>query len=153
VAKKGSPEYFAERMDRLSMEFPAKAARLVRRVAVVVDQVLVMGTPVDTGRARAGWTATVGEARANDPGYFGPPGDTRLAGQATRQAQVAAQISIAMYKPGSPPIYIANVVPYISYLERGTSTQAPHGMIWQAVWAGRSAMRRFLRDEPLLKGK
>lgn len=73
---------------------------IVRRVAVDLHGRITLRTPVDTGRARAGWG--LGEVPS-------VPGIQPITGH--------------------QPVYITNNVPYIVYLEQGSSQQAPIGMV------------------------
>ena len=84
------------------------------RVIHDIHNRVTMRTPVDTGRARASWQITTG-APSNfvpAPGTYGPPPP-----------------------PATPPmsikdtVYITNNIPYIEYLENGTSDQSPTGMV------------------------
>lgn len=80
----------------------------IRAMALEFIKEVIPRTPVDTGRARAGWTL---ERRGPDNSYFRV--NTRLFGGAEGQ--------------------IFNGVPYISYLELGSSQQAPGGFVRQTL--------------------
>lgn len=100
----------------------------IRTTVLAVDAALVMNTPVDTGRARSNWIASL-----NAP-------------------------SVAMVEPGQKPdtgaavasfkvtdtAYIANNLPYIRRLNEGHSQQAPAGFVEMAVQSGvNAANKRF----------
>lgn len=104
-------------------------SKVIRGTALVIDQVLVTTTPVDTGRARANWIATVG---APAEGADLPPDPTGQAALAQAQAVVGG------YRLEMGPLFISNNVPYIGALDNGHSKQAPHGMTAQALAAGRA---------------
>lgn len=79
---------------------------------------IVENTPVDSGLARANWkigTSLTGKILdiTNDP--------------------LADLNSITTEKVKGSHIYIENNIPYIEFLENGSSKQAPRGMIRQAI--------------------
>ena len=92
------------------------------RVIHDIHNRVTMRTPVDTGRARASWQITTGA-----PSTFVPAPATydSTAGGAAYQPP----------PPITPPmsikdtVYITNNIPYIEYLENGTSDQSPTGMV------------------------
>lgn len=89
-------------------------------VKVVIDlwRRLTSYTPVDTGRARAGWVIAKGERTAGyrpPEGFYGPPA-----------------LPPVPYAKGQD-IYIANNVQYIGMLDEGHSMQAPDGFSERAT--------------------
>lgn len=102
--------------------------QLCQRIALDIDQRLVLATPVDTGRARSNWLASVGQPRTDEVG-------TRDAGSAI--AEAAGVINAA---PDFPLIYLSNNLPYIKRLNEGSSKQAPAAFVETAVDA---AVRPF----------
>lgn len=96
-----------------------------REVAVTLGLQLVskvsVGTPVDRGRARAGWNIAEGKIDTSVP----PPVEE---GQA-----IPAKTYSAEGLTGKSVIYITNSLPYIVPLEYGHSQQAPHGMLRIAI--------------------
>lgn len=110
------------------------ATELVRRVALLVDSAVVLQTPVDTGRARANWQASVGEAKS---GTLPAPASPGLG---VTQALESAASAVASYK-GQVAIHITNNLPYIQRLNEGHSQQAPAGFVQKAMLAGVTAVR------------
>lgn len=134
----------ADRMNFVSKEFITRATQMVRRVALTVHQVVVVGTPVDTGRARSNWFVSFGspvirneESPADQSASLGA-----RKRQATQHAIDQGSPVIASWRLGAGDIYVANGVPYIGDLDRGTSRQAPTGMVKQAVIAGRRVLKQ-----------
>jgi hypothetical protein len=78
-----------------------------------------MRTPVDTGRARGNWTATVGHRSAGSTDGVDPIGGSTVA-----NAQ-----AVANGWDGNGSIFLTNNLPYIERLEHGHSGQAPSGMV------------------------
>lgn len=140
---------FANRMNFTSDHLVGQVQRMVRSVALAVHQTVVLGTPVDTGRARGNWFVSVGGAVFNnqDPTFV-----DQQASHSTRRRQ-ATQHSldqgapvIATWRLGAGDIFVSNGVPYINSLDQGSSSQAPAGMVQRAVLAG----RRVLKETKLL---
>ena len=91
--------------------------KVFRKIALDIDSSVILGTPVDTGRARGNWFTTIG----NPSGAVDAGGS---AGKAIGQLNAA----VAQLKLGDT-IWMANNLPYINRLENGWSKQAPAGMV------------------------
>lgn len=114
---------FAASLDKVARQVPQKANQIKRKVALQVLNGVVLRTPVDTGRAKGNWQATL-EAPATVV-------LDRL--DKTGQATIAeGQTVIGQAQPGQD-IWITNNLPYIGRLERGHSKQAPAGMVAQTL--------------------
>lgn len=99
---------------------------MVRQVALAADQAIVVGTPVDTGRARANWIAQIGSASdAVLPEPASPLG-------ATQASLDNAENIIRGYLAGSS-IHLTNNLPYIQRLNDGYSRQAPANFVENAI--------------------
>ncbi|AGN30435.1 hypothetical protein SXAG_00154 [Synechococcus phage S-CBS4] len=95
----------------------------VRYLCLDLFKNVVQGTPVDTGRARANWQATI-----NTPAT-GSTEDTDKQGGATISAA-----SNAVSQAVGNVFYITNNLPYIYRLEfDGWSKQAPSGWVRTAI--------------------
>lgn len=92
-----------------------------RRLALGLLQKIVMATPVDTGRARGNWQVTITT-----------PPRREVDGWQGRDPIVAGTNTISQLR-SLRVVYIANHVPYIVYLERGSSRRAPQGMVAAAL--------------------
>ena len=82
-------------------------------IALQLHRKIVLGTPVDTGRARANWQ--ISESAPELGVILG------------RDLAPIPKLS------GDTTIYITNSLPYIVPLEYGHSKQAPHGMVRKAI--------------------
>lgn len=103
-----------------------RVATVLRRTALAVQDEVTKMTPVDTGRARSNWNVeidtvnpAVKKGRKNGKG-------AKPTGRATAKST----------------FYVSNNVEYISELEYGSSTQAPHGMLRVVI----PRHRRFMED-------
>lgn len=93
-------------------------ATVVKKIAMDLWTKITLKTPVDTGRARAGWGLSIGKPIVATPavGKYPQPGMPNMS-------------SI----DGKQVVYILNNVDYVPFLESGTSDQAPAGMIRLAI--------------------
>ena len=100
-----------------------KVADLVKRkIALELFAELLQTTPVDTGRARAGWS--LGPMLTNNV----PPEDKSGYGY-----DVSMNVDPSMVPQNAPIIYIYNNVEYIGILNTGSSTQAPREFVQIAI--------------------
>lgn len=106
--------------------------RLVRKVALAADQAVVMGTPVDTGRARSNWIAQIGSAPSGTIEPYAPGEAGSTTGANSQAAIDQAEAVISGYNNGQE-IHITNNLPYIQRLNDGYSAQAPANFVEQAV--------------------
>jgi len=102
------------------------ANKEIRKVAVKVSSSLIFATPVDTGRARSNWYATISSPtnKINN--------ETRDKSGANAIARNNAVISNAKI---NNDIFITNNLPYIGKLNDGHSAQAPAGFVEKALQA------------------
>lgn len=106
----------------IQSNYKPKTLRAMREPCRELSNRIQVQTPVDTGRARKGWTPSI-----NAPDFSERGGDP---------IKVVAQL-----QPGDSYFY-ANGVPYIRPLDNGHSAQAPNGMfkVNVANWANIVAM-------------
>lgn len=115
--------------------------KVTKRAALVIDQSLVLGTPVKTGRARSNWVVQlISPARSVIEPYA--PGDNLGIGETQNAAAALAQgrAVIATRQLGQD-IYISNNVDYIGDLNDGSSAQAAAGFVENAIDAGNDVIR------------
>lgn len=92
---------------------------VVRKVSLDLHRSVVLKTPVDTGRARANWQAGVNIA---------PSGSLHQEDKTGSATIDTVKRILAAVKAGDV-IWIVNNVEYITHLEKGSSKQAPAGMM------------------------
>lgn len=97
---------------------PAAHTIIMQKVAMQVLTGVVLKTPVDTGRARGGWQLDIGD-------YSGTPERLDPTGAAVF-ADAARKLGALKF---GERVVIGNNVHYITYLEEGSSKQAPQGMV------------------------
>jgi hypothetical protein len=129
-----SPRQFQRNMKQRGKNVADNADQLVRKAALAIDAVLVLATPVDTGRARANWQVELNKAAEGTTTSVSPSG---------REALEQGKSTIAGYKGGTPDasVHITNNLPYIGKLNDGHSAQAPAGFVEEAVLTGASTVR------------
>ncbi len=115
-----SARQFALDLKRFGEVTEEQARMIFQKISLDLDARIVLGTPVDTGRARGNWFPTVGT----------PSGrvDLKAADKSGAAAIGAAQGVVAGVKLGDV-IWFTNNLPYILPLENGHSGQAPQGMV------------------------
>lgn len=112
----------------------ASADQVVRKVCLDLLSDIVVNTPVDTGRARANWLASISSPNTATVQYSGD------AQSASGKSIGDAQAAIAQ-APGNV-FWISNNLPYIYRLEfEGWSKQAPNGMVRLAIDRAQRRMR------------
>lgn len=127
-------------MNRIADLVVKNADKAFRATALIVDQTVVLSTPVDTGRARSNWIVQSQfpsrEVRnAYSPGKEGATGSTNA-------QRAIAQARAVINSDQSGVIWISNNLSYIDNLNQGSSAQAPAGFVEASVEAGRQELRR-----------
>lgn len=138
---------FARRIQRRAKRVDDQVNSAIKETALVADRELVIGTPVDTGRARSNWQLSVGHSLGAEIGPYVPGRKGSSAAENAAAAIAQAQGAVSSRKSGQD-IFITNNVGYIEKLNDGWSAQAPAGFVQTAVEAARSYIRnrRIVRD-------
>ena len=104
---------------------PEELTKLVKAIAFEAFARIVFKTPVDTGRARGNWQISIGQP-IFDEIELDQAQDIALSdigNEGVRAAQVLQNLN------PFEVVWISNNVPYIEFLEEGSSRQAPQGMV------------------------
>lgn len=118
-------------MRKLRGSTSASARRLVlRALANLTDDPAKGGTPIDTEHARSNWVPSIGTP------YTGISGSRKSVSYAAQSAGVAA---VQRYRIEQGSLFLANNVPYLAYLDQGSSQQAPAGFVEKAINAAVAA--------------
>lgn len=136
----GDLHSFAERMRQYGERVERNATVIKRKVALAVDAEVVVQTPVDTGRARSNWQASLNAPAAGTIEAYAPGKGGNTAGPNTQAALDQAKSVIAGAGQESE-INITNNLPYIARLNDGWSAQAPAGYVRAGVLAGIRALQ------------
>lgn len=110
-----SAKLFNQELERFAQTLgPTQVVPFQKKVALDLLARIVRKTPVDTGRARGNWQTTI-NVFSNEERFSASPGNDA----------VIALTSM----PAFAIVYITNNVPYIKFLEQGSSSQAANGMV------------------------
>lgn len=99
---------------------------VLQKTALEIHKGVVVSTPVDTGRARAGWDVGINNVT---------PGAAANMGKTIQEIVNAGELTIKQAE-ADDAIFVSNNVNYIEFLENGSSEQAPNGMV-------KKTLRRF----------
>lgn len=125
MASKNAKEFTLDlkKFGKLSQK---KAEILFKKIAIDLDSRVVYATPVDTGIARGGWF----------PSLNSPSNEVNTDRFDTSGNDVVGRlIAVISGAKLGDVAWLSNSVEYINSLERGTSRQAPFGMVSSNVAA------------------
>lgn len=139
ISFKADLKNFYRRVDQLKRSAQKSASRLTADLALELLILVVNRTPVDTGRARAGWRLTSDPGSPWAPGPKGPYPDQAdlVSGEKARLDPDRDGLAV----------YLINNVEYIVPLEMGHSRRAPAGMVrtgLESLWAKAAGRKRRL---------
>lgn len=110
---------FNERIRRASQAAGGNATTFLKRVMIDLLRKVIRRTPVDTGRARAAWAPFLRAEGVN----------VRLSGDEKAIQEGIAKGEFVVQSGSKPGILVVNGVNYAIYLEYGSSSKAPEGMV------------------------
>lgn len=119
MARGLSAREFAIDLKRFGDVTRKEAETIFQKIAIDLDTRVVLGTPVDEGRARGNWFPSLNTPSSEVSDKVDPSGSLAIA---------AATSTAASSKLGDI-IWLTNNLPYILPLENGHSGQAPEGMV------------------------
>ncbi len=110
---------FAKDLDKISLNLKGYAEEMVRGTLFALSSRIIKESPVDTGRFRGNWQASV---------------NTPKKGKLQRKdksgaASINEMSSVVMSFDMGQTFYLTNNLPYARRLEYGYSKQAPSGML------------------------
>lgn len=121
-----------QRVERVIEALDEFVEQVIIRLSTEITANLIETTPVDTGWARANWVPAIGQP-VRDPA--GSP-------EAVNTAEQNSGISgLLRYQRERGSVFISNNVPYIIYLNAGSSAQAPSGFVENAIDRGIATVR------------
>ena len=118
-------------LDRLADRSKARLETVVRAVTLNLFVAVVRRAPVDTGRFRANFNVS-----------YGAPNLTFT--DSTAAARGMTEARRVMTLPAGGIMFLSNGLPYAGVLERGSSRQAPNGMVGLAVVELQEHVRKAL---------
>ena len=117
--------------------------KVVRTAAIAVDEAVINKTPVDTGRARSNWIASIGAPTSETRQPFSPGVKLGLGESANATAAKAEAASVINSRRFASAIFITNNVDYIGKLNNGSSLQAPKNFVQTSVQEGAQRVRQI----------
>jgi len=111
----------------VSAQFRSRIEKLQRAAVLELFSSVIKSTPVDTGRLRGNWQATMGAPASGVVEVLA--GATTPKG--TVPPELESQVGAVVAKlSGDGSVYLANNLPYAARIEfEGHSKQAPRGMV------------------------
>lgn len=135
---------FGRAMDAFFKKIEGRQVNLqlvFRKIMAELFDAIVLATPVDTGQARAGWRLTGGGLD------FRMTLSSEGSAQLQRAPAIGAQRSIGALPSGPRITYtFENAVFHIVFLEMGSSSQAPNGMVRNALAIATQKIRAAARQ-------
>ena len=122
---------FNEALSRFAKHLDLAPKQVVEHITLELWNKITEKTPVDTGRARAGWMISTGHPATGVPAEKGKP-----TGKNKNSASPPPEPRVSYPEPkitGEEVVYITNNLPYIGVLEEGSSKQAPAGMVRTSI--------------------
>lgn len=137
---------FGERMIERAAVLRQEAYDLPIAVTKKMADEVIQATPVDTGKARSNWQASVTDQNATvldpyAPGRHLGRGETDNARAARSQVATALKEDFIAIADGAT-IFLQNNTPYIRDLNKGTSSQNQNGKFVEAAVANAGAFIR-----------
>ena len=140
---------FSVRIAKRAKGVEVNTNNAIKRLALAIDQAVVLETPVDIGRARSNWTVALGSPHTGQRAPYAP-GDHLGKGEGSNAAGAIqqAQQEILGRKP-QQTIFISNNVDYIGILNSSEtrSAQSPPFFVQGAI---RAALAEFRRTKVII---
>ena len=108
-----------------------EADKVVRKVCLDLMAGVILKTPVDTGRARANWQASIDRPATGTVSFNADAGSNKTAPSPSSGSTSSIGDGMAAVSKATGRVFwLVNNLPYIYRLEYGAwSKQAPHGMV------------------------
>jgi hypothetical protein len=108
-----------------------EADKVVRKVCLDLMTGVILKTPVDTGRARANWQASIDKPASGTISFSADAGSSKKAPSASAGSASSIGDGMGAVSQATGRVFwLVNNLPYIYRLEYGAwSKQAPHGMV------------------------
>jgi len=125
---------FNREVTQFARSIPGKVTVMQKKIVLEALLRLVEKTPVDTGRARGNWQATIGSPAEGQvggdwPKTGGPPKTERPPLRPEDKQVIAKGLAAIAGLPPFQVVWISNNIDYIEELEHGHSGQSPEGML------------------------
>lgn len=126
-------------VDEVAEQLELDVVTVVKKLSFDIFADVVAGTPVDTGRAMNNWNISIGSIDISTEEGGGSA--STLVGAKVGEASA----KLAALRPFET-VWISNHLPYIGFLEEGSSGQAPNGWVGMAIENNVKAIERLNLD-------
>lgn len=109
---------FSSDLNRFARSSTANMGLVKRGICLKLFGAVVESTPVDTGRLRGNWQASISQ-----------PIEVETESTAKKDALAAIESALAPVAADDKTVFLSNNVPYAGIIESGKSKQAPEGMM------------------------
>jgi hypothetical protein len=123
----------------------ARTDRLGRAAGFELARKLMKMTPVDTGRARANWNASVNSPDYSTTGSFSTKWDKEHKHTGFAEAKIQTATRVLKFSTGDT-FYMSNGLPYIERLDQGYSQQAAAGIVEPVLQDMKPTIKRIAGD-------
>ena len=126
----------------LRKRLPLEVARKTNRVADVIHESVIDGTPVDTSKAISNWQLGVGHGPAS---YIQPhvPGEGGSSEEASKRVSLGKGRAKVKGRKVGTAIHIVNNAPYIDDLDSGKKQASkPSGFVDRSLLEGKLQIKR-----------
>lgn len=121
---------FSLDISKFAADCGEKADQVVRMACLQLLRGVVLKTPVDTGRARANWMASVDAPAVGTKDFEGDAGSGIQAPSESAGSVASIGLGQQAVKLATGRVFwLSNNLPYIERLEYGHSKQSPQGMV------------------------
>jgi hypothetical protein len=110
-----------------------------RKIALKLLAYIIQTMPVDTGRARAGWTALMDKSGLSSQALIARGGGN-LDSRAIAEGKALSKI----HSDRPFNIIVGNAVSYVEYLDRGTATIRPMRFVTKAIYRAQRNARAVI---------
>ncbi len=136
------PRNMKRNADRL---IDARINQLGRAAGFELGKRLMQRTPVDTGRARANWNASVNSPDYSTTGSFSTKWDKEHKHTGFAEAKIQTATRVLKFSAGDT-FYMSNGLPYIERLDQGYSQQAAAGIVEPVLQDMKPTIKRIAGD-------
>lgn len=109
----------------IKVELVEDVALEIRNLGILIDQRIVLASPVDTGNFRANWLMSIGSP------------ETRILSEqealAANPVADAFDVALTYPKDSLPDLWLVNNLPYAARLNDGWSEQAPSKFVEREI--------------------
>ena len=123
----------------------ARTNKLGRAAGLELARRLMKMTPVDTGRARANWNASVNRPDYSTTGWFSTKWDKEHKHTGFAEGKIQTATRTLKFASGDT-FFMSNGLPYIERLDQGYSQQAAAGIVEPVLQEMKPTIKRIAGD-------